>query len=109
MRASGGAYPPSDVAVHRLLAYWARGYDGVALRSRFHSFLQVLFEETAKELRRMLSSNNPNTETSRQLPSDWYTHLTSIRRQELYARVTALAVSLRYSKEVTWCVLKPSI
>ena len=88
-----GAYPPTDTAVHKLLMEWASEYSGLALQSRFHGFLQVVFEEITKELRGMLASRSGNTK----LPlEEWRDYLTA-RRGVLYSRVAALAVgSLRH-------------
>lgn len=88
-----GAYPPTDTAVHNLLMEWASKYSGLALQSRFHGFLQVVFEEITKELRGMLASRSGDTK----LPLEWREYLTRRRRDALYSRVAALAVgSLRH-------------
>ncbi|KAH9886471.1 hypothetical protein C8Q73DRAFT_281501 [Cubamyces lactineus] len=81
-----GAYPPTDTAVHNLLMEWASKYSGLALQSRFHGFLQVVFEEITKELRGMLASRSGDTK----LPLEWREYLTR-RRDALYRRVAALA------------------
>lgn len=87
-----GAYPPTDTAVHKLLMEWASEYSGLALQSRFHGFLQVVFEEITKELRGMLASRSGDTK----LPLEWHKYLTA-HRGMLYSRVAALAVgSLRH-------------
>ncbi|KAJ8457684.1 hypothetical protein ONZ51_g11381 [Trametes cubensis] len=83
---NNGAYPPTDTAVHNLLMEWASEYSGLALQSRFHGFLQVVFEEITKELRGMLASRSGDTK----LPLEWHEYLTA-HRGMLYSRVTALA------------------
>ncbi|KAI0653244.1 hypothetical protein C8Q70DRAFT_1059483 [Cubamyces menziesii] len=84
---NNGAYPPTDTAVHNLLMEWASEYSGLALQSRFHGFLQVVFEEITKELRGMLASRSGDTK----LPlEEWREYLTA-RRGVLYSRVAALA------------------
>ncbi|KAI0654604.1 hypothetical protein C8Q70DRAFT_1086808 [Cubamyces menziesii] len=84
---NNGAYPPTDTAVHNLLMEWASEYSGLALQSRFHGFLQVVFEEITKELRGMLASRSGDTK----LPLEWHKYLTA-HRGMLYSRVAALAV-----------------
>ncbi|KAH9900744.1 hypothetical protein C8Q73DRAFT_722479 [Cubamyces lactineus] len=81
-----GAYPPTDTAVHNLLMEWASKYSGLTLQSRFHGFLQVVFEEITKELRGMLASRSGDTK----LLLEWREYLTG-RRDALYGRVAALA------------------
>ncbi|KAJ8454653.1 hypothetical protein ONZ51_g12905 [Trametes cubensis] len=83
---NNGAYPPTDTAVHNLLMEWASEYSGLALQSRFHGFLQVVFEEITKELRGMLASRSGDTK----LPLEWHKYLTA-HRGMLYSRVAALA------------------
>ena len=63
------------------------------LRLRFHAFLRAVFQETANELRRCLTSKRPN----QSLAAHWRQHLDSANnREQFYDRVVAIAVCLRF-------------